>query len=707
MEKLRFQAILAVSAWVMALGAGCAGSSTDDGDGDIAVPGSEPWDAEAIVSCESDADCGSGEACEEGVCVMARCMDDYASTPPLGTTHFFGTEGELAIMSDQTWLDAFDGNGDYLSSFDASAFGSILDVVSGNLTGTAPLALAIAVEGQNEVVLAAEDGPESVDMGLDPLGLASGDVDGDDVDELVGLSGTGEVAVCRVTEQTCTLYGFDGAVGESVTMADVDGDGFDEPVLALVSEGQRLLVAWNLDAEETGQDEIVAWEVNVALTALDSGDVDGDGVAELLLLEDGGYWGWAKDRVHVFSPASGQIVASRKVDSGSIDLAVGDRNADGTAEIALLRGDKQLELLALDEGAIASLATWPVTVGDQPQRLAIVDWDGDSPAGRLVSGPELVAGEAVPLAALMFPPYPEGRVAGALGASVALGDSETSGESHSDTLSLSVGLGVSFGAEAFGFKAKVGASLKKKTSVTKTLSKSISVGARYSARADTDLFGHDYAPIVMSCGCYHRYRYETLDPQALVGGDGQTVDIFVPVGGQAQLWSSHRYNAMAKATGKLPEVKIPVRLGDPASYPTAPVTLGGDPVSQDDMVFLEMPEYQASDVGYVEFWLKKGQTQTNSVAESTTLGVQTSFGAPGVSVDANIDLGVAQGYSLKVGKENLFAGGIPPIPDDPETPEDEFALHRFSFSPYVYREHYESADGEDAAFYVLNYTVQR
>ncbi|MEZ4447390.1 MAG: hypothetical protein R3B72_50405, partial [Polyangiaceae bacterium] len=426
-----------------------------------------------------------------------------------------------------------------------------------------------------------------------------------------------------------------------------------------------------------------------------------------VMLEDGGWWGWSDDKLYVFQPASEEFILDQSVNGHTLDVAVGDRNSDDFDEIAILRSDKQIELFSYQNSQITSVMTTPVTVGDEAQRISFVDWNGDSASGRLVEGPELVAGDTVPVAALLFPPYPAEVSVGYKSASVFLGSTDSTDESMSDTISLSVGLGISFGAEAFGFKAKVGASISKSTSVTQTFSKSLSVGARYTANSEPELFGRAYAPIVMSCGCYHRYRYQTEDPANLIGGTGQTVDLYVPVGGQTQLWSSLRYNAMAEATGLYPKIEIPSQVGSVDTYPAAPIDLTAQPVVPEDMVFTDIPTFNASDVGYVNFFLSAGESETNAVAESTDFGVNSSFGGGVVSVDASINIGVSQGYSLRIGRSNLFGGGIPPIADDPDTPEDEFEVHRYSFQPYVYRQHYVDKYGEPAAFYVMNYTAAK
>jgi len=386
-------------------------------------------------------------------------------------------------------------------------------------------------------------------------------------------------------------------------------------------------------------------------------------------------------------------------------VAVGDRDSDDKAEVAILREDNKLELFKFKDSQLSSMATFPLAVGEAAQRISFIDWNGDSASGKLLSGPELIAGRAVPIAALMFPPYPRDFAAGSFSANVTLGNNESTSQSLSDTLTLSLGLTVSYGAETPLFKAKVGAYFGKDFSYTKTVTKSQTVGQRFWVVADPELHGSEYAAVVLSCGCFHRYRYVTEDPGNKLGGSGQELDVFVPVGGQTMLWSSKRYNAMAKSLGTLPVIEVPVRVGDMSSYPEQLQTIDGQPIPSQDLLFPNTPTFQSSDVGFVGFWLVNGQQESNAFAETTKLGVNGSLGVGGLSVDSELGIGVTQGYSITVGKDTIFAGGVPPIPDDPETPEDEYQLHRYSFTPTVYRQHYTDSAGEDAAYYVLTYAV--
>jgi hypothetical protein len=683
----------------------------DDGRFDPgATPGSDPWNHSTEVKCESNDQCSDGENCDGGICQMARCVESYDSLAPMGDNHYFGTDGEIAIISDDAFVDAFEStDGNYMASWDLSgAGGKVIDVAGGNLTGSRPHSVAVAIEFSDKLLVNTPAGVKELNVGIWPIAIAAGDVDADGVDEIVAFGDDGSISLCDIDEGTCRIASIPDAEGVDVAIGDVDGDGFDEPIFLLKHSDKTQLVVWNTDAELTEQEETIGWQLNYPVKFFASGDLDGDGVHEIVTLEDGGWWGWTDDKLKVFSPASEEIIFERNVDGHTLDVAVGDRDSDGNDEIVILRESQTFELLRLNSsGQLYSADTWNVTVGGEAKRISMLDWDGDSASGRLVSGPELVAGNTVPVGALMFPPYPHKAASGALSASVTLGNNESTNETLSDTLSLGVNIGVSFGAEAPGglFKAKVGGYLSKDFRYTKRVSNTLSIGQRYWVLAQPELHGESYAPVITSCGCYHLYRYETDDPAGRIGGSGQIVDIYIPVGGQTQLWSSKRYNAVAKATGTLPIIEVPVRVGDPSSYPSSPTGTDGLPISEEDMLFPETPTYQASDVGFVNFWLVRGETETNEIAETTKLGATGSIGVAGVTVDTDVSVGVTQGYSLTVGRDTIFAGGVPPIPDNPETPEDEYAIHRYGFNPYVYRQHYTDSEGGDAAYYVMYFAT--
>jgi hypothetical protein len=687
---------------VIALG-GCAEGDRERDGQPGAGPGSDAW-ADEDVACAVETDCGPGETCENGVCQPKRCYEAYDSYAPLGDNHYFGVDGEIAIVSDDTFVDGFEGsNGGYMQSWDLGGE-KIVDVAGGNLNGQRPHGIAVATEFSSTVLLNQSDGLSELDVGIWPAAIATGDVDADERDELVVFASDGSIALCDVEKKSCVHASIDGAQGKDVAVADVDGDGRAEPIFLFDLNGASDVVVWNPDAAETGQEESYGWELNIAPRAMAAGDIDGDAVAEVLLLEDGGWWNWADDKVHVFSPKQEAILGSQGVNGHTKDVAVGDRNSDDVAEVAILRDDHKVQLFkGSGPGQLESIMVSDITVGETAQRMAMLDWDGDSASGKLVEGPELISGRAVPTVVALLPPYPQGVADGV--ANVLVGDGQNMDESIEDSVSLGVGVMVGYGIETPILEAKVSASLERSIEITHRVTRSIYVSQKFWVDADPERLGQDFAAVVLSCGCYHRYRYLTEDPANRIGGSGQVVEMLLPVGGQTILWSSKRYNAMAKAVGNLPLIDVPYRVGDPSSYPVEPETLASEPIPDVDMLFPELPSFQVSDIADTGFWFSATKFETNEVAESIEMGLTGSLGAGGLEVELSAKAGYSTGYSITVGKEVTFAGEVPAIPDDPETPEDEFSIYHYSFTPHVYRQHYADFAGADAGYYVLTYSV--
>src|SRR6185436_3204809 len=162
--------------------------------------------------------------------------------------------------------------------------------------------------------------------------------------------------------------------------------------------------------------------------------------------------------------------------------------------------------------------------------------------------------------------------------------------------------------------------LEKATTVTHTVDELVIVSQRFSVEADPKLYGVDSAAVALSCGCYHSYTYELSSPS--MSGNGQKVVVLVPVGGETLLWSSKRYNAMAKAVGNLPVIDVPMTVGDARSYPTAPQRADGTPIPAADMVFTSQPATRVSDVGDTEWSLWRANSETNTTATSVDVSVE-------------------------------------------------------------------------------------
>jgi hypothetical protein len=101
------------------------------------------------------------------------------------------------------------------------------------------------------------------------------------------------------------------------------------------------------------------------------------------------------------------------------------------------------------------------------------------------------------------------------------------------------------------------------------------------------------------------------------------------------------------------------------------------------------------------------------VGNSVSVGASLSFQIPftdigaggGVKKSWDWSTSHGSGYSVTVGSSTDFGGVIPAIRDNPDTPEDEFKVWRYSFKPYVYRHHYKDNTGTTSGFFVITYAA--
>ena len=96
----------------------------------------------------------------------------------------------------------------------------------------------------------------------------------------------------------------------------------------------------------------------------------------------------------------------------------------------------------------------------------------------------------------------------------------------------------------------------------------------------------------------------------------------------------------------------------------------------------------------------------NIITDSRFCTASASVTAAGVTVGGGVSAGWGTGYSLQVGTGAFFSGNLPALPDDPNTPEDEWSQHRYSINPYVYLHSYETENGGEAYYYVQNFIVE-
>lgn len=679
-------------------------------------PGDPAW-GDPDLTCTTTSDCAPSETCMDGMCQMKRCSDGpYESAAPLGAQHYFFADHEIVVADGEPyqgsyWIDGYKPEGAALGyaggSWKQSA-APILDIAGGNLLGSRPQLYATIRQGASNVFIARSGLTTlALPVGFQPVAVAAGDVDLDGVDEVIAIAADNRAAVCDAVEQTCTGYTFQaGVAGVDVAAADVDGDGHAEVILLVTYDGHTELLAWNINHEASGEQAIVGAAIDREYLAIDAGDGDGDGVAEVYALIDGGWLGLASDRIELWRlGAASQQIGSVDVDRHSRDLTTADLDMDGRSAVLVLHDDRSVTRYRQQGSSLTQAGSGELSVSQSPLRIAAADFDGDSPSARRVGNAELVAGEIVPSMVLFFPPYSRTFSDGV--SNIFVGDGDTTAESFTDTVSLRAAIEVGVGAEFPGgvLGAEVSARLQKHFSASRTLSTQKYVGTRFYVEPDIELHGSEYGMVVLSCACFHAYRYEVEDPAGRIGGNGGELVVVVPVGGRTTLWSTPRYNALAEALGDLPIIEHVPEIGSLEAYPSSPAKPDGTPLRPEDLAFPNAPSFLVSDAGRAGWWLSVIDTETNAAALETEIGVSSSIKIAGVKFGGEVAAGFGKGYSLTVGREALFGGAVPSLPDLPSTPEDEYDANAYTFRPLVYRERYRNAAGEDSGYYVLSYSV--
>lgn len=661
------------------------------------------------IACTSESDCREGETCGEGVCQMKRCTNttSYASAAPFGARGYLARSRQIVSAAGKRGASHVPHDHAFDAGKSFALGGDVIDVAGGNFRGQRAESAAFAVSGRSEVLI---DGSDPVAVGFVPSMLAAGDLDGDGVDEVVAADASGRVVAC---DETCVDLspGRSGLV--DVTTGDVDGDGRAE-VLLLSAEKISVLKA----GKKGREGDVADYAAPARLYRLAAGELANPDQDEVIALQHGAYL-WEADKLVRLELGNGQAQARSTLDlAGSAKDVVID--ALGSREghpVVLVDGSSVDVFDAGDEFRLsyrAPLGTSGAT------RLASADLDGQSAILTLKSKEaELVASDAAPVSAVFAPPYSQQFSGGVslAGVGATKSDSNSSSKSVAVNYGLSVGFGVGFelpiravnvgGSVNLSFHAGWGSS----RSTTKGTS--TSVGSSFWLSVDPEADDYKSGAVLLACGCFHRYDYEVSDPTGLVpSADKKGVRVLVPVGGQTAIWSVRRYNALAsQLKDKLPKIQVPYTDGAIDSYPDRPTTFDGKPVPQEDLVFPKAPWLRASDAADVWFNLDASEHESTSTARnvSTSYGVTASGSIGPVSGSVGADRGYSWDFSEEIGVSDAtsFLGMIPALKNNMETPEDEYAANAYSFQPVVYVHRYALPNGRKSGFYVLTYAVKK
>lgn len=670
---------------------------------------------EANVTCGDELDCRDGEVCDNGVCGIARCIDDVHSDPPLGSWFGLVGEAELVVLGTDWWSGAhhlwkYDVDGNKLVDQGKDNLGprQPLDVDAGDALAERPELIAMITGGTSEVTLIHPTEPAGVDPGFSGVAVEVADTDGNGVGEVVVVSGSGRWASCDVPSGACDGDTLSGYAVRDMAAGDVDGDGRDELVLAVttVSDAAALLIVNAVVGP--GEDPFELTEVQPEdLWRVAVGDVDGDGHEEIIGLHDSDAFDVFEDELTTWTREPDGTLT--RLDRSSIgenelhDLDAADVDASGRVRVIVVTDDEEARVLTWADGG-----GWDrgnrvnIDEGDGAGRMAFVDLDGDAIRGELIDGPIMLPGAAVPLAVLHHGPYHTAHSDGA--STVGYGSSEGSGQSDSQSISLGLSgtVGYSSGLVGGSLEASISSSSTRSVSSATTQT----VATSFSVAASPETLGPQSAAVVLGWGCYHGFTYRVDDPAGLSGGADEEFVVSMPVGGGTTVWSSARYDAVIDAVGLGTPIDVGHTVGDAASYPADPSLPDGSLVPDDWMLFDDPVEVLTSDVATVSWSYTLAESTSTGVSEGLTVGASAGLSLFGFSFGASASSGETEGYTVTADASTTFSGSVPPVMDDPVTPEDEYLEHGYAFTPYVYTRPMESSAGVSTEVFVVGHTVR-
>ena len=231
------------------------------------IPGDSAWgrgdyscNEIADCICAEDDECGRSEKCIDGICQEDRCgLGPFSSDAPLGLEHYFIRDRELLSAGSDGIREELLTSKSLGDSKLVINQKDVLDVSGGNILGKRP-EQKVFIKAEDNAVYFGNDEEKigQIDLGFQPVAIATGDVDQDGLDEILALAKDARFAICHGDTGECEEHSHrSGSVGIDLAAGDIDGDNYDEVVILLRAAGEYQIHAFNHDAKQPVQDSSI------------------------------------------------------------------------------------------------------------------------------------------------------------------------------------------------------------------------------------------------------------------------------------------------------------------------------------------------------------------------------------------------------------------------------------------------------------------
>ena len=211
--------------------------------------------------------------------------------------------------------------------------------------------------------------------------LLEADVDGDGLSELLVTGSGGTAILRRAAEGGISVTALASGAGRDLAIADLDQDG-DQDFVVVLAADRRVELLFNAgDGSVAGTSSLDLGSV----ANIDTGDLDGDGAADLLVAIDGDNMSAPQNRV-LYQQAGGTFSPGPSFGASPVTALVpGDIDADGRPDIVAINeaGVHQVYLGA--QGGGFSLAPEQIYSAGM-QRGVLTDFNNDESLDLILAG---------------------------------------------------------------------------------------------------------------------------------------------------------------------------------------------------------------------------------------------------------------------------------------------------------------------------------